>query len=292
MQLIVLQLLLFASVLMVSYGTIKVTIIIVNTSDSDVNGVKKSFLEKLFIGTCKSLGEINRKLRLRKFEVKFNQLMVTAGNPWNLDASELLGACEVAFMVTWLALVSFYIIFLQSFSLFIPILAGGIAFFVPQYLIKEKATIRQVRINRNLPYAIDFMVLAIESGATFYEAIKIYVRNSPSYPLADEFKMVLQEIDYGSTKEQALSKMSNRIESENLTSLINAINAGEVLGTPVGKVLRIQSELIRQKRTERAEKLAGEAGTKILLPSLLIMIAALLIIMSPAIINIVRGSHF
>ena len=60
-----------------------------------------------------------------------------------------------------------------------------------------------------------------------------------------------------------------------------AINLGEELGTPIGQTLRVQADAIRMRRTQRAEKLAGEASNKMALPNTLIMLANILLILAP-----------
>ena len=110
--------------------------------------------------------------------------------------------------------------------------------------------------------------------------------------MAQEFTYFLQAVRHGKTRRTALSDMAERIGSKDLAPVIDAINTGEQLGTPVGKTLRIQAEGIRAVRTQRAEKIAAEASSKILFPTLLIMIAVLLMLMGPVIIKAVRGDLY
>ena len=57
------------------------------------------------------------------------------------------------------------------------------------------------------------------------------------------------------------------------------------MGTPLARVFRTQADVLRIKRSQRAEGIAGEAGVKMLLPGVLIMVATSLIILGPFIMN-------
>jgi tight adherence protein C len=60
---------------------------------------------------------------------------------------------------------------------------------------------------------------------------------------------------------------------------------GEELGTPIASVFRTQAEVLRLKRSQRAETIAGEAGVNMLLPGILVMMASVLVILGPFLLN-------
>jgi tight adherence protein C len=58
-------------------------------------------------------------------------------------------------------------------------------------------------------------------------------------------------------------------------------------GIPIGQVLRVQSHEIRTKRRQRAEEKAGQVPVKIMIPVVLFILPCLLlVVMGPAVINI------
>ena len=59
----------------------------------------------------------------------------------------------------------------------------------------------------------------------------------------------------------------------------------EQLGTPLAGVFRTQADVLRLKRSQRAEAIAGEAGVKMLLPGVLVMAATVIVIIGPFAIN-------
>jgi len=60
---------------------------------------------------------------------------------------------------------------------------------------------------------------------------------------------------------------------------------GRELGTPLARIFRTQADVLRLKRTQRAETVAGEAGVKMLLPAVLVMVSTVLIIIGPFLLN-------
>ena len=82
-----------------------------------------------------------------------------------------------------------------------------------------------------------------------------------------------------------------RIPLDSLRSVIGAVNQAEKLGTPLSSILKVQAEMLRMHRSVRAEKLSASASLKILIPSMLILLAVVLVIGAPMIIRfIVQGS--
>ena len=62
---------------------------------------------------------------------------------------------------------------------------------------------------------------------------------------------------------------------------------GEHLGTPLATIFRTQADVLRIKRTQRAETIAGEAGVQMLLPGILVMMATVIVILGPFVIGFV-----
>ena len=92
-------------------------------------------------------------------------------------------------------------------------------------------------------------------------------------------------MNLGKTRTEAFSAMRDRLDDDEITAIIGSILQGEALGTPLAQILRTQSDLLRLKRTQRAEAVAGEAGVNMLLPGVLVMAATVLIIIGPFLLN-------
>ena len=60
---------------------------------------------------------------------------------------------------------------------------------------------------------------------------------------------------------------------------MNALVQADELGVSVGAILRVQSDQIRQRRFERAEKLANEAPVKLLGPLVLFIFPSVFLVL-------------
>lgn len=151
--------------------------------------------------------------------------------------------------------------------------------------VQELAQKRRTLFLKRLPYAVDLLALMMEAGASFDEAVATLVEESPRHPIGEEFGFLLREIQLGRLRRDALIQMRDRLQDDNVREFITAILNGEEFGTPLSRILRIQADQMRLKRSQWAEKAAGEAQVKIVFPGMLIMIACLLIIVTPFIIK-------
>ena len=68
-------------------------------------------------------------------------------------------------------------------------------------------------------------------------------------------------------------------------ALSATLNQAETLGTPLSQILKVQSSMLRMNRSVRAEKLSASASLRILIPSMLILMAVVLVVFSPFIIR-------
>ncbi len=136
-----------------------------------------------------------------------------------------------------------------------------------------------------MPFLLDLLTLLMEAGATFLHALAQAVSEFEGHPVAEEFGRVLTDMNLGKTRAEAFLAMRDRLQDDEITSIIGSILQGEHLGTPLAQIFRTQADVLRLKRTQRAETIAGEAGVKMLLPAVLVMAAAVLIILGPFLLN-------
>jgi tight adherence protein C len=111
------------------------------------------------------------------------------------------------------------------------------------------------------------------------------VQEFQHHPVGHEFGRVLGEMSMGKSRTAALEAMRDRLSDDEITSIIGSIIQGENLGTPLARLFRTQADVLRMKRTQRAETMAGEAGVQMLLPGILIMASTVIIILGPFILG-------
>jgi tight adherence protein C len=236
-----------------------------------------------------------RRLNVPGFKRHILKLLLALGNPRQYSADEYVVICLLwgaigAIMTT---LVVRVITGEMSLAAVVAFLALGfvIGFFGAYLWMRERALRRLREIAKRLPYALDLIAMAMDAGATFYEAASAVVRDDPDDPLNEELGTVVREIDFGRSRQDALTHLGIRINVEGLDGILSAVLQAEALGTPLATVLKLQANLLRMRRSMRAERKAGEAAVKILIPSMLILMSAVLIIFSPIIVKAIEGRY-
>ena len=136
----------------------------------------------------------------------------------------------------------------------------------PLLWLRGRLAHRKQSIRRALPYSLDLLTLAVESGLGFTKALARICRKLGRTPLAEEFTEMLRQIQMGRARSDALRELGTRCEIEELSSVVSSLVQADELGASLGPILRIQSEQLRTRRGQRAEKLAMLAPVKMLLP--------------------------
>jgi tight adherence protein C len=150
--------------------------------------------------------------------------------------------------------------------------------------LRDRANRRLSRIRIRLPFAVDLIALTMEAGGGFQECLQTAVSENGDHPLTEELAEVLRQISLGRPRNEALAALDARLNDADIKELVFAINKGEELGTPLSAILREQAEQMRLKRSQRGEKAAGEAEVKIIFPGMVLMIACLLVIITPIVL--------
>ena len=161
----------------------------------------------------------------------------------------------------------------------------------PYMVVSGEAQERIKNISRGLPYVIDLMALAMGAGLDFPGAVRQVVDKSsnPLDPLVEEFTLILQTLNLGRTRKDALLMFVERAPAASVSEFVNSLVQAEERGNPVAEVLLIQAGTSRTRRSVRAEELAAKAGVKMTGPLMLIFLAVLALIIAPAMMNITDG---
>ena len=145
---------------------------------------------------------------------------------------------------------------------------------------------RADKLRRALPDAIDLLTISVESGLGFDAAVSQVARNTEG-PLADEFARMLQEMQIGLSRTDALRSLAERTNLPDLRAFVSAMVQADAFGIPIGQVLRVQSSEIRVKRRQWAEEAAQKVPVKILVPLIFCILPCLFIaVLGPAGISI------
>ena len=172
------------------------------------------------------------------------------------------------------------------------ILGVGLAvlgFFLPNIVLYQTAYNRSEQILRELPDALDLLVISVEAGLGFDAALSQVARNTTG-PLADEFFRVLQEMQLGTSRSDAMRALGERTDVSELKGFVSSMVQADAFGIPVANVLRVQAREMRIRRSQRAEEAAQKVPVKILFPLIFCILPVLFIaILGPAVIQIVNA---
>lgn len=177
------------------------------------------------------------------------------------------------------------IAYLGTAGIVLAIVSTLLTVYVLRRRLAHEAHLRLTEIKRRLPFMLDLMTLLMEAGSTFLHALEQAAGNSRHHPLSQEFNRVLNDMHLGKTRQQAFEAMRDRLADDEITSILGSMVQAEQLGTPLAGVFRTQADVSRLKRFQRAEAIAAEAGVKMLLPGILVMMATVIVIMGPFVLN-------
>lgn len=156
------------------------------------------------------------------------------------------------------------LLFLLTGNIVVGIVGVLLGYMSPRWWVKKKVSDRMNRFNDGLEDMIMTVVGSLRAGFSFTQALKTVVEESES-PIKEEMETLLKEMQYGTTMEEALYHLKERMPSEDLELMIQSIliqrqvggNLAVVLETIV-RTIRDRNKIQRQIRTLTAQgRLSG-----------------------------------
>jgi tight adherence protein C len=232
------------------------------------------------------------QLSLPGIRAQIRQHLNASGNPAGYSTQEYLALCLVSAASLGTAAALLTVITGSALALLAGPAAAALGFAIPLLALRDAGQRRCRKIAKQLPYTLDLVSLTMAAGSSFTEAIQTLIRDEPDDDFNQELAIVLSEMNFGTPRAASLANMAERIPLESLRSIVGAVNQAEALGTPLSTILKLQSDMLRMQRGVLAEKLSASASLRILLPSMLILVAVVVIVFAPLIIRSIQGTLF
>ena len=252
---------------------------------SRINGLRRSDpVFRLFQPLIQTAARFNRNVFGGELPELGRQIQAAGMSRYWL-AEEYLGKLELISILLLPVYALSFVATIGGMGVLTAFIASGMTFWVMKRQIKRRAERRLILIKRRMPYLLDLLTLLMEAGSSFIHALHQAVHEFARQPVAEEFGRVLADMNMGKARSEAFDSIRRRLDDDEINSIIAAILQSEELGTPITSIFRTQAEVLRVKRSQRAEKIAGEAGVNMLLPGVLVMASTVLLILGPFVLN-------
>lgn len=170
---------------------------------------------------------------------RLDEAILQAGLGWTVG--RVLLASIVMAVAGWLVTVGFAHQTLVSGTI-VAIVLGVL----PVSLVFHKRGARLAHIEQQLPDALDLMTRALKAGHAFSSAVKM-AADELADPVAGEFRLVHDEINFGVSMQQALTHLSERIPLTDVRYFVVAVLIQRDAGGNLTELLSNLSRLIRER---------------------------------------------
>lgn len=224
-----------------------------------------------------------KKLTSRPSE-KLESLIVRSGNPWKVSLEEFRMLSFVGGAGGALAggALWFFAKGMVSLPVYVFIAAGGLlGYFIPRLKYRDTAKQRDLDFKRQLPEALDLLVISMSGGRTFVNALRAIMPNMQDGVLKDEFLSLLSSVDAGNTLTDALDAFSGRAPSESVRTFVESIKTALEVNSPLIETLEARAEASRveffaliHEKTAQLDSKISMVLTPTLIPAICIIVIA------------------
>jgi len=210
---------------------------------------------------------------------KIRSKLDMAGNPRHIGVTEYIGlkVLSAAILIP-IGLLGVRAGDLHGATVWLALaLVVGIGIWLPDIILQRRIEARQAAIRRSIPDVLDLLVVSVEAGIGFDGAVQKVVEKSTG-PLPDELARVLEQVRLGKSRAEALRRMGERTQVPELISFVAAVQQAETLGVSIAKVLRVQADAARERRSQRAREAAAKLPVKLLFPLVFFIFPALFVV--------------
>jgi len=156
----------------------------------------------------------------------------------------------------------------SDFFMFFVLMGFAFGYMAPEFWVKGRIKKIKEDILRYLPDTVDLLGLCVNAGLDFMMALKYVVEKSTPTVIVDELRNMMQEINVGKPRRDALRDLAKKYELPDLSTFSRTLVQADRMGTSVIEALNVLSEDMREARFRRGEAMALKAPLKMLVPLL------------------------
>ncbi len=206
----------------------------------DKKGSKTHNREQSFLIKCNEfIRETLKRMLPGKNQHKLNEMLISAGV--NLRPEEYV-------MLKWFtAFITGALVYLFVKIKLLCIIGAVFGYIYPGIWLKNKRKLRLQKFNDALPDMINTIISSLKSGFSIGQAMKT-VAEENERPVKDEINVLLNELNYGITMEEALNNLNNRMPSVDLDLMVRAILIQRQVGGNLSSILEVIVNTIRERK--------------------------------------------
>jgi tight adherence protein C len=268
---------------------LRVTTGLITPSSATARDEDHSLVQRAVNAAVDAIATLARQLSPPGYLAEVQRRLTLAGRDRRQDANRFLALRLITLL---LVVPAFLFVSLSPF----PGLYRLLTFFLlaslltlgPEAALNRAVSERQDNIRRNLPILVELLMISVEAGLGFDQAMARSVSSVPG-PLGEEFSRFLGEVRMGSDHREALEAIDRRTDVDELRSFLMALVQAETFGVPIGPILRSQAEEARIAQRQLVQEKAQKAPVKMLFPMVFCVLPALfIVVVGPAAIEVYR----
>jgi tight adherence protein C len=225
------------------------------------------------------------RLPMENLRGRVDEMLLHADQHLGLDANEFLALSLVSAAALSGSIAA--IAALGSFSQSLALFGAAFGAILPTLQLQEIARTRVKAVSRGLPHAIEIAAMCMGAGLDFPGSLRMLAGRGDrdEGPLSREFAVILEQLDVGRTRREALLMFARRVPTAAVRDFVNAVIQSEQKGNPLARVLQVQGRVLNMRRSVAAEEAAARAGVLMLMPMMLLVGCIMILLMGPFVIS-------
>ena len=166
-----------------------------------------------------------------------------------------------------------------------PVIVIAYYILLPKITLDRKIALRKKKLEKEAMFFFEIVTLSLESGNNLYNAI-ITTSTSIESELSDEFKKMMDVLNYGKSFDEAITDMKKRIPSDTINNILLNIRESNMFGNNIIGTLENQLDYLRESKILETKAYISKIPLKISIISVVFFIPLLLLlILGPVLID-------